>query len=376
MKRARLAWIAGLALVVACIPELELRPGPCPCAGGFVCCYDGLCRTPIDCEYEERALPPSADGLPIGRDLRCAAQAEDAFFVVDTGGRLTAARKDGSLTSPQPLALDAPGDRGCHIAVDGDRLFVATFTSGNVRGVAVDRSTLTFGRDEILGQVLTPAAVVADDAWLYVIEDATGAVKRLAKRAEADGGAPLEIGRGAPSPRSLVTDGASLFWFADQSMYRLDKTGGQVTHFASTEGEHLAVVGDDLVWLDRRSGEHCTMPRAGGEPRCTTLLRDEATLAELEAAWATQGFFSPAERVIGVGAFIAAGGDLYFSGPDGLNRLDASALRAAPAELATHAVADWPRSLRQRRATHLWADGARVYYWLEGLDTLPSLPTR
>ena len=205
----------------------------------------------IDRDPEKRGLP---GGLVAGPDgLWWDKQKGDDYTIVHAD--------PANHVAPATVGV-VYGGRG-PLAMDGKQLYV-----GGLRGL--DRLDKKTGDIANVGTARAGVAAFAADAdnlyWLELNAAGDSSV-RTAKKA---GGDPVtvfkspDVGKAA---RSLVLDGATLYWSRGADVVAMPKAGGKVTVVVTSKaiGE-LAVVGANLYWVENDEAIG-TAPKAGGEAK-------------------------------------------------------------------------------------------------------------
>jgi hypothetical protein len=209
---------------------------------------------------------------------------EDAAMPVDLGPPCV----PGGTRADQPAIVGCTLARPGRIVVSGDHVYWTLQGSGAV----LVRAPLTGGG---------PEPLVYDNSGTFglVVDGtfATYAVPGLGRimRVPVSGGAPVALATGLDQPRSLATDGASLYWtqgVGQGKIMRLDLTPG-AKPIALCDGQAqpraIAVQGGVVYWTDITDGtilstpDHLTVSADAGSADAADAGADAAAAADATA---------------------------------------------------------------------------------------------
>jgi hypothetical protein len=156
-----------------------------------------------------------------------------------------------------------------------------------------------------------PRALAADARWVFVVDvqpARTGFTHACTiVRVDAANGDTKVLGRSGGEVTNVALDDARVYWAdrLDGSIVAAPKDGSEPRTLVTDRGlpGPIAVAGDDLVWVEKRSESLWTMPRAGGVPR--RLLQDFAgfanvTVDALGVYWSNEAAVDGSFRVLTV----------------------------------------------------------------------------
>jgi hypothetical protein len=350
------ALLLSTLAAAACAGSIALDARPCPCADGWTCCPGAnVCVAP-GTACPQGAATASSTSLASLEGFaaypRCFGQDADHLYWLDGDGRLAAVAKGGgpvaySRFATPPQTMPATYVEGaCTIAVDGDTLYATMFGLGKVLRV----STRTNGawdlgaQGALVGELITPTALVVDEDAIWVAERDAGQIKRLPRTAAEAGAGAEAVVRVEGHISSLVSDGPSLVWVDDGGVRTMAKSGGAITTLSIGGASQVALVDKNALYVSAASGSLRWLPLKGG--------------VEKEVSWNEPSESCPGEGWRpGVRAMTAFGRDVIFG--------DTTRVHCAP---LGDAIATELFLYRSPCTTHdaemrlVVADEARVYW--------------